>query len=139
MDEAHGESGEEAGDAAGVLQGVATISGEVREGLGLKDLVFATFPPGSVTGAPKIRAMQIIEGLEVSARGPYCGAVGYISDHGRVGLNVAIRTALVRGKVGGIAADEIADGELSYSVGAGIVADSTPAEEWRETLQWLYS
>jgi para-aminobenzoate synthetase component 1 len=133
--ESHGEGAEE-GEASGggVLQGVATISGEVREGLGLKDLVFATFPPGSVTGAPKIRAMQIIEELEVSARGPYCGAVGYISDHGRVGLNVAIRTALVRGKVGGIAADEIADGELSYSVGAGIVADSTPAEEWRETL-----
>jgi para-aminobenzoate synthetase component 1 len=136
--ESHGDGGEQAERAGvwegGVLQGVATVSGEVRAGVGLKDVVRAAFPPGSVTGAPKIRAMQVIDELEVSARGPYCGAIGYVSDHGRVGLNVAIRTACVRGKVGGIAADEIADGELSYSVGAGIVADSVPAEEWRETL-----
>lgn len=130
--ESHGEV--DVAGAPGVLQGVATVSGEVRAGVGLREVLWATFPPGSVTGAPKVRAIQVIDELEVSARGPYCGAVGYISDHGRVGLNVAIRTACIRGKVGGIAADEIGDGELSYSVGAGIVADSAPSEEWRETL-----
>ncbi len=102
--------------------GVATIAGTLRDGVGVAGLLHATFPPGSVTGAPKIRAMQIINELERSARGPYCGAIGFVSDAGDAAFNVAIRTAVVEG------------GQVSYSVGAGIVADSDPAGEWRETL-----
>src|SRR5262249_33216562 len=67
---------------AGLLQGVATVSGRLRQGLGVCELVAATFPPGSVTGAPKVRAMQIIDELEPHRRGAYCGAVGFISDSG---------------------------------------------------------
>ena len=107
--------------------------GELREGVDLVDLLAAAFPAGSVTGAPKIRAMQIIDELEVSERGPYCGSMGWIGDDGRAILNVAIRTACVRGKPGA-GAGEIEDGEISYSVGAGIVAESVPAKEWEETL-----
>ncbi len=120
---------------AGLLQGVATVSGRLRPGAGLADLLRAAFPGGSITGAPKIRAMQIIDELEPVARGPYCGGVGFVSDHGHAAFNVAIRTALVSG-IGapGSALDAIAEGVLDYSVGAGIVADSTPKGEWLETL-----
>jgi para-aminobenzoate synthetase component I len=117
----------------GVLQATATVEGVLRDGVGMADVLRATFPPGSVTGAPKIRAMQIIDELEPVQRGPYCGAIGWIGFDGRVSLNVGIRTALVRGRAGG-ARDEVLEGELSYSVGAGIVADSDPGCEWRETL-----
>jgi para-aminobenzoate synthetase component 1 len=106
----------------GDFQGVATVRGRLREGLDTADLLCATFPGGSVTGAPKIRAMQIIDELEPVARGPYCGAIGLVSDTGDVMLNVAIRTAMV------------ADGRLEYSVGAGIVAESGPGAEWAETM-----
>ncbi len=125
--EPHGRGG------GALLQGVATVSGVLREGVGLGELVRAAFPAGSVTGAPKIRAMQIIEELEVGARGPYCGAVGYVSDCGNAALSVAIRTALIGGRKG-LALDGIEGGRLDYSVGAGIVADSDPGSEWRETL-----
>ncbi len=110
----------------GVYQGVATVQGRVREGLDTADLLCATFPGGSVTGAPKIRAMQIIEELEPVARGPYCGAIGMVSETGDVMLNIAIRTAAVSGQGG--------RGRLDYSVGAGIVAESEPAAEWEETM-----
>ena len=121
-------------------QGVATVEGALRQGHGASELIQATFPPGSVTGAPKVRAMQIIDELEPTlgftgvhtGRGPYCGACGFIGDDGSVLLNVAIRTAIVTGRSStpGI----IEQGEVSYPVGAGIVADSDPASEWRETL-----
>ncbi|MCB9840718.1 MAG: anthranilate synthase component I family protein [Phycisphaeraceae bacterium] len=114
-------------DSPGVWQGVATVSATLRKRTTLLDLLRAVFPPGSVTGAPKIRAMQIIEALEGRPRGPYCGCIGYLGDDGRLALNVAIRTAL-----GERAPD--ADWLLSYSVGAGIVADSDPAREWDETV-----
>lgn len=118
-----------------VWQGVASVSGVLREGAGIGDLLRATFPGGSVTGAPKIRAMQIIEELEPAPRGPYCGAFGYISDCGNAALAMSIRTALISGAPGGGAArDEIAGGVLDYPVGAGIVADSEPRLEWEETL-----
>lgn len=119
--------------------GVSTVSGTLREGATLADLLRATFPPGSVTGAPKIRAMQIIRELEPTPRGPYCGCIGYISDSGDAAFSVAIRTALVEQGVGGAggaggAGGERNDGRVSYSVGAGIVADSEPGAEWAESL-----
>jgi para-aminobenzoate synthetase component I len=117
-----------------VHHGVAEIEGTLRAGTSVRDLLRATFPPGSVTGAPKIRAMQIIDELEGAGRGPYCGAIGFISDCGGVTLNVAIRTLLLQGRGANGRCDVLHDGEASYSAGAGIVADSVPAREWQETL-----
>lgn len=114
------------GSAPGVWQGVATIGAVLRPGVGLLDVLRAVFPAGSVTGAPKISAMRIIESVEAEPRGPYCGCVGFVGDDGRCTLNVAIRTALLEPAGAGM--------RLSYSVGAGIVADSDPGLEWSETL-----
>ena len=128
-------AGGTAGDrSAGVLHGVATVEGVLREGVGLRALIDATFPPGSVTGAPKVRAMQIINMFEPIPRGPYCGAIGFVSNSGRVCLNVAIRTASITGRR--IQADRHGwfEGEIDFPVGAGLVADSDPDSEWRETL-----
>ncbi|MFW5915606.1 MAG: chorismate-binding protein, partial [Planctomycetota bacterium] len=86
------------------------------------DLIRATFPGGSITGAPKIRAMEIIEELEPHARAAYTGSMGYISYHGRMDLNIIIRTILRT------------QGRVYMQVGGGIVADSDPEEEYRETL-----
>lgn len=119
--------------SSGVYHGVATVRGTMREGVGFAEVVGSTFPPGSVTGAPKIRAMQVIDELEPFARGAYCGAIGFLSDCGLMRLSVAIRTATVEGRACGEAIDQIA-GELTFPVGAGIVAESDPGEEWRETL-----
>ena len=105
-----------------VLHGVASIEGNLRDGVGLLDVLAATFPSGSVTGAPKIRAMQIIDELEPDARGVYCGAVGHLDPDGSMQFNVAIRTAT------------LANGVLEIPVGGGIVADSDPAAEFDETL-----
>lgn len=107
---------------ANVHHAVSTIEGQLREGKDIVDLLLATFPGGSITGAPKIRAMEIIDELERGCRGPYTGAIGYISDHGRMDLNIAIRTIAIE------------EDRLSYRVGGGIVADSRPLEEYRETL-----
>ena len=123
------------GTSGGVLQGVATVSGTLRKDLGLNDLLRAAFPPGSITGAPKVRAMQIINELEPAPRGPYCGCVGFISDSGHAQLSVAIRTAALSRRIA--ANPPAAPGEswvVRYGVGAGIVADSDPHGEWRETL-----
>ena len=101
---------------------VSTVHGRRRTGTGVGALVRATFPPASVTGAPKPRVMQIIEDLEPAPRGVYCGAVGWIDTERDSGdLNVAIRTFTVTG------------GSTHLGVGAGIVADSEPAAEWAET------
>ncbi|HEV8205407.1 MAG TPA: anthranilate synthase component I family protein [Acidimicrobiia bacterium] len=101
---------------------VSTVRGQRRDGTGIGALVRATFPPASVTGAPKPRVMQIIEDLEPVPRGVYCGAVGWIDTERDGGdLNVAIRTFTV------------AHGRTHLGVGAGIVADSEPAAEWAET------
>ncbi|MEK6607968.1 MAG: aminodeoxychorismate synthase component I [Myxococcota bacterium] len=101
--------------------GVTTVSGRVRKGLGLAAILRATFPGGSITGAPKVRAMQIIDELEPVRRGLYTGAIGLCEPDGSFTLSIAIRTAIVR------------DGLLRLHVGGGIVADSTPENEWRET------
>ena len=99
---------------------VSTVRGQLRAGVGLPELLRATFPGGSITGAPKLRAMEVIESLEPVRRGPYCGAVGYLDARGGGDLNIAIRTAWVD------------DGRLYYSAGGGIVADSAPETEWAE-------
>ena len=104
--------------------GVATVEGQLRPGVGLVELLAATFPGGSITGAPKIRAMQIIDELEPTPRGPYCGAIGSLDPDGSIHLNVAIRTATL----------EKRRGVLRVPVGGGIVADSDPAAEYDETL-----
>ncbi len=105
-----------------VLHGVATIEGTLRPDVGLAELFAATFPSGSITGAPKIRAMQIIDELEPDARGVYCGAIGHLDADGSMQFNVAIRTAT------------LVDGVLTIPVGGGIVAESDPAAEHAETL-----
>ena len=106
-----------------VYHGVATIEGRLRSEVGLVELLRATFPGGSVTGAPKIRAMQIIDELEPCRRGVYCGAIGYL-DVDSLQFNVAIRTMTLEKRAGW----------LEIPVGGGIVADSDPAEEFEETL-----
>ena len=105
-----------------VFHGVATVEGTLRENVSLVDLLRATFPGGSVTGAPKIRAMEIIEELEPVRRGPYCGAIGYLDSDGTIEFNVAIRTMIAT------------SGQIHVPVGGGIVADSDPAAEYDETL-----
>ncbi|WP_435006219.1 aminodeoxychorismate synthase component I [Tundrisphaera lichenicola] len=101
---------------------VATIEGRLRPGIGPVDVIRSVFPGGSITGAPKIRAMQIIDELEPNRRSAYTGAVGYLSRGGRVAFNIAIRTILVEGD------------RVSFQVGGGIVADSDPESEYAETL-----
>jgi anthranilate/para-aminobenzoate synthase component I len=105
-----------------VYHGVATIAGTLRQETRFTNLLRAMFPGGSITGAPKIRAMQIIEELEPVRRGPYCGAIGYLAANGSMQFNVAIRTMILK------------DGLVHVPVGGGIVADSDPADEYEETL-----
>lgn len=134
--EHHGRPATPGAPPAGVWQATATISATLRPDLSLADLIRATFPGGSITGAPKIAAMRHINRLESFARGPYCGLVGYVSVCGHAAANIAIRTALIEGEPdrASPARDAIRAGTLTYPVGAGIVADSDPLAEWRETL-----
>lgn len=106
-----------------VHHGVATIEGRLHRNKDVVDLLRASVPGGSITGAPKIRAMQIIEELEPVRRGPYCGCIGLLS-RDYTCLNIAIRTMLL----------DLRRGVLDFSVGGGIVADSDPAAEYDETL-----
>jgi para-aminobenzoate synthetase component 1 len=101
---------------------VATIEGRLRPELGPVDVIRAVFPGGSITGAPKIRAMEIIDELEPNRRSLYTGAIGYLSRGGTSGFNIAIRTMTIEGN------------RVSYQVGGGIVADSDPGSEYEETL-----
>ncbi|MBZ0173073.1 MAG: chorismate-binding protein, partial [Phycisphaerales bacterium] len=110
-----------------VLQATSTVSGTVRPRVSHSDLIAATFPPGSVTGTPKIRAMQLIQGLEPTPRGFYCGAIGWLDDSGDMELSVSIRTAVIEARTG-------CSRELHYHAGAGIVADSRPEAEGDETM-----
>lgn len=103
-----------------VYHRTATVSGKLRGDADAMDLLRAAFPGGSVTGAPKVRAMQIIDELEPNARGPYCGAIGFIGLDGSMQLNLPIRTMTM------------ADGRVDLHVGSGVVADSTPEDEYRE-------
>jgi anthranilate synthase component 1 len=100
---------------------VTQVRGTIGRGLDSFDALKAVFPAGTVSGAPKVRAMEIIEELEPTKRGPYAGAVGYFSYNGNADFAITIRTL-------------VADGEkASIQVGAGIVADSIPENEWYET------
>jgi anthranilate/para-aminobenzoate synthase component I len=119
-------------EGAGVLHGVATVSGRLRAGVGHAGLVEAVFPAGSITGAPKVRAMQIIEALEERPRGAYCGSLALLGPGGDARLNVAIRTATLECDPGSSPTE--ASGRVRFPVGAGVVADSDPMAEWNETL-----
>src|SRR5690606_33989442 len=106
----------------GLVHLVSTVTGRLRAGAGWAELLAATFPPGSVTGAPKLAALDHIARLEPVPRGPYCGAVGWVDADARRGdLNVAIRTFW------------FADGRVHLGTGGGITWDSTPDGEWYET------
>jgi para-aminobenzoate synthetase component 1 len=101
---------------------VSTVVGELSPELDAVDLLCAAFPGGSITGAPKIRAMEIIAELEPSRRGVYCGSIGYLSVTGALDMSIVIRTYLAR------------HGRVYFSVGGAITADSDPEEEYEETL-----
>jgi anthranilate/para-aminobenzoate synthase component I len=105
---------------------VAEIEAILRPNISVVEMLRATFPPGSITGAPKVRAMQVIDELEPVARGPYCGTVGLISPTA-VTLNVAIRTIALHHT-------DADGGTLRYSAGCGIVAESQPRHEYEESL-----
>lgn len=105
-----------------VMHIVSGVSGRVRSGLGAAELLLATFPAGTVTGAPKVRAMQLIEGLEPVRRGFYSGTVGYMARSGGMDQAIAIRTIA------------FADGGYAYQAGAGVVEASVPAMEHSEVL-----
>ncbi len=106
----------------GLVHLVSTVTGRLRAGVTWADVVAATFPPGSVTGAPKLAALDHIARLETASRGVYCGAVGWVDAEARRGeLNVAIRTFWAE------------DGRLHFGTGGGITWDSTPEGEWAET------
>lgn len=107
---------------ATVFQTTATIEGKLREGKDSVDLLKATFPGGSITGAPKVRAMEIIDELEPTKRSIYTGSIGYLSFSGALDLNIVIRTFILK------------DGIAYFQVGGGIVADSCPEAEYKETL-----
>lgn len=105
-----------------VMHIVSHVEGKLRPEFDAFDLLDATFPAGTVSGAPKVRAMQIIHELEKEARGPYAGAVGYISFDGSSDTCIAIRTMVMRGQ------------QISVQAGGGVVADSVPANEYQESL-----
>jgi para-aminobenzoate synthetase component 1 len=105
-----------------VFHAVATVSGQLREDATFCDILAAMFPGGSITGAPKIRAMEIINQTEPTARGVYTGSIGFISIDGSVCLNIAIRTIIIAAK------------NAFVQTGGGIVADSDPESEWEETI-----
>ena len=104
-----------------VMHLVSHVEGKLREGLGPFDVLRACFPAGTVSGAPKKRAMELIEELQGASRGAYAGAMGYFDFHGNADFCITIRTAVFDG------------GRVQCGVGAGIVADSDPDEEWTET------
>ncbi|NPA24429.1 MAG: aminodeoxychorismate synthase component I [Deltaproteobacteria bacterium] len=106
---------------ANVHHMVSTVAGRVRPGVSSSDCLLNSFPGGSITGAPKLRSMEIIDELEPTCRGVYTGSIGYLDFSGDLDFNIAIRTAVA------------CDGQLHFQVGGGIVADSDPDDEYRET------
>jgi len=105
-----------------VMHIVSNVTGQLKPGLDALDALAATFPTGTLTGAPKVRAMEIIDELEPVKRGIYGGAVGYLSWDGNMDMAIAIRTAVIK------------DGKVHVQAGAGVVADSQPEAEWEETM-----
>ncbi len=104
-----------------VMHIVSSVEAKLKPGLGAIDVLRATFPAGTVSGAPKVRAMEIIDELEPVKRGIYAGAVGYLGFHGNMDVAIALRTAVIK------------DGRLHVQAGGGVVADSDPEAEWQET------
>src|SRR5690606_21899764 len=104
-----------------VMHLVSNVSGTLNEGVSTLDVLRAAFPAGTLTGAPKVRAMEIIDELEPVRRGIYGGAAGYLSYSGEMDLAIAIRTGVIK------------NGMLYVQAAAGIVADSDPEAEWQET------
>ncbi|MGL4879165.1 anthranilate synthase component I family protein, partial [Paraclostridium dentum] len=107
---------------ANVSHLVSTVTGKLKDSLSSTDIIKATFPGGSITGAPKIRAMEIIDELEPTQRNVYTGSVGYIGFNGDMDFNIAIRTLIKKDK------------NIFFQVGGGITWDSNPEEEYQETL-----
>ena len=105
-----------------VFHAVATVAGRLREEMTFSDILKAMFPGGSITGAPKIRSMEIIDETEPTARGVYTGSIGFIGIEGSACLNIAIRTIIIKGR------------KAYAQTGGGVVADSTPDAEWQETI-----
>jgi len=105
-----------------VFHAVATVAGRLREEINFCDVLKALFPGGSITGAPKIRSMEIIDETEPTARGVYTGSIGFIGIDGSACLNIAIRTIIIK------------DWKAYAQAGGGIVADSEPEAEWAETI-----
>jgi anthranilate synthase component 1 len=105
-----------------VMHIVSQVEGDLADGLSATDAIRSAFPAGTLSGAPKIRAMEIIDELEPMRRNVYAGAVGYLSWQDDADLAIAIRTAVIK------------DGTLHVQAGAGIVADSDPEREWEETM-----
>ncbi len=107
---------------ARVFHSVSTVVGKVMKGIDISDILKASFPGGSITGTPKIRAMEIIDKMELAARGVYTGSIGYIGIDSTTDLNIVIRTFVIK------------NNKFYYNVGGGIVEDSVPLEEYNETL-----
>jgi para-aminobenzoate synthetase component 1 len=107
---------------ATVFHSVSTITGKVKKQVDISDIIKAAFPGGSITGAPKIRAMEIIDELEPVARNAYTGSLGYIGIDCTMDLNIVIRTFVIK------------KNKFYYNVGGGIVEDSVPEDEYKETL-----
>ena len=105
-----------------VMHIVSNVIGQLQDGMSQVDVLRATFPAGTLSGAPKVRALEILQELEVVKRGIYSGAVGYLSWNGNMDTSIAIRTAVIQ------------NGELHVQAGAGIVYDSDPDAEWAETM-----
>jgi len=101
---------------------VSIVTAKLKRNASAIDLLRGCFPGGSITGAPKVRSMEIIEELEPNRRGVYCGAIGYIGFDGKLDTNIAIRTAVINNQ------------QLSYYAGGGIVADSSGSKEYLETF-----
>jgi anthranilate synthase component 1 len=101
---------------------VSQVEGQLAPERTAFDLMRATFPAGTVSGAPKVRAMQLIAQFEGTQRGTYAGALGYFSYNGNLDSCITLRTALIK------------DGRIHVQAGAGIVADSVPTSEWQETI-----
>jgi len=105
-----------------VMHITSNVSGELAEGKTAFDALWACLPAGTVSGAPKVRAMEIIDEVEPHRRGPYAGAVGYFDFNGNMDTCIALRTIVIQGN------------KAYVQVGAGMVADSVPSNEWHETL-----
>jgi len=113
-----------------VFHAVATVGGQLRKGITFCDILKAMFPGGSITGAPKIRSMEIIDETEPTARGVYTGSIGFIGLDGSVCLNIAIRTIIIKDRP----VLSRVEGKAYIQTGGGIVADSDPEDEWDETI-----